>query len=68
MNKFWNINFNFAKKIKEDSINNEILSIKVLRIVSSLSTIESLKNMFLSLRDILVEFKTDESVECVVIN
>ena len=54
MNKFWNINFNFAKKIKEDSINNEILSIKVLRIVS--------------LRDILVEFKTDESVECVVIN
>ena len=40
-----NINFNFAKKIKEDSINNEILSIKVLRIVSSLSTIESLKNM-----------------------
>ena len=36
---------NFAKKIKEDSINNEILSIKVLRIVSSLSTIESLKNM-----------------------
>ena len=43
--KFWNINFNFAKKIKEDSINNEILSIKVLRIVSSLSTIESLKNM-----------------------
>ena len=35
----------FAKKIKEDSINNEILSIKVLRIVSSLSTIESLKNM-----------------------
>ena len=46
MNKFWNINFNFAKKIKEDSINNEILSIKVLRIVSSLSTIESLKNMW----------------------
>ena len=43
--KLYGDEINFAKKIKEDSINNEILSIKVLRIVSSLSTIESLKNM-----------------------